>query len=297
MQIPTNHITDYAEGGISLRSLTMGGKARSLTGLHRDDYYLFCLLTRGELRLCVDFSEQVVHTHEIGCILPGQVHQFVDARDTEGWLLCVDGVHIGEANRQTMQRFAFSRRVLPAPERQEAELVVLFPMLHCRLTDPNAKAAVEREKNDACINSSEREQARKNAKDFARVAVDVFTEIVSQNDETEKLNPRHRELLFRFTSLLDANIARNRQPAFYADRLNITVGYLNEILTASVGLSTSQYINREIVLCIKRELAYSTLSIQEISRLLGFDDYAYFSRLFSKSVGISPSAFRANYHD
>ena len=133
MQIPTNHITDYAEGGISLRSLTMGGKASSLTGLHRDDYYLFCLLTRGELRLCVDFSEQVVHAHEIGCILPGQVHQFVDARDTEGWLLCVDGVHIGEANRQTMQRFAFSRRVLPAPERQEAELVALFPMLHCRL--------------------------------------------------------------------------------------------------------------------------------------------------------------------
>ena len=39
MQIPTNHITDYAEGGISLRSLTMGGKASHLTGLHRDDYY------------------------------------------------------------------------------------------------------------------------------------------------------------------------------------------------------------------------------------------------------------------
>ena len=71
MQIPTNHITDYAEGGVSLRNLTMGGKASHLTGLHRDDYYLFCLLTRGELHLSVDFSEQVIHAHQIGCILPG----------------------------------------------------------------------------------------------------------------------------------------------------------------------------------------------------------------------------------
>lgn len=272
MQIPTNHITDYAEGGISLRSLTIDGKVSHLKELHRDDYYLYCLLTQGELRLSVDFSEQVVHAHQIGCIMPGQVHQFVDASDTEGWLLCVDGLHIGEANRQTMQRLAFSRRLLPIDERREAELAALLPMLHRRLTTPQAQ-------------------------DFARAAVDVLTEIISQNDETETLNPRHREVLFRFTSLLDANITRSRQPAFYADQLNITVGYLNEILTASVGLSTSQYINCEIVLRMKRELAYSTLSIQEISRLLGFDDYAYFSRLFSKSVGISPSAFRTNYHD
>ena len=272
MQIPTNHITDYAEGGVSLRSLTMGGKASHLTGLHRDDYYLFGLLTRGELHLSVDFSEQVFHAHQIGCILPGQVHHFIHASDTEGWLLCVDGVHIGEANRQTMQRFAFSGRLMPIDERREAELAALLPMLHRRLAAPQSQ-------------------------DFARAAVDIFTEIINQNDETEKLNPRHREVLFRFTSLLDANITRSRQPSFYADRLNITVGYLNEILTASVGLSTSQYINRKIVLRMRRELAYSTLNIQEISRLLGFDDYAYFSRLFSKSVGISPSAFRANYHD
>ena len=48
---------------------------------------------------------------------------------------------------------------------------------------------------------------------------------------------------------------------------------------------------------MKRELAYSTQSIQEISRQLGFEDYTYFSRLFSKTTGVSPSTFREKYHD
>ena len=104
-------------------------------------------------------------------------------------------------------------------------------------------------------------------------------------------------MLLRFTALLDRHITQNRQPSFYADRLNITTGYLNEILTAAVGLSTSSFIGREIVLRMKRELAYSKETVQEIARQLGFEDYAYFSRLFTKQVGISPTAFRANYHD
>ncbi|MBR6828358.1 MAG: AraC family transcriptional regulator [Prevotella sp.] len=61
--------------------------------------------------------------------------------------------------------------------------------------------------------------------------------------------------------------------------------------------STSEYIQRAIVLRMKRELAYSTQSIQEISRQLGFEDYTYFSRLFSKTTGVSPSTFREKYHD
>ena len=120
---------------------------------------------------------------------------------------------------------------------------------------------------------------------------------MSQNDDTNSLNPRHREVLLRFVQLVDVHVTSHRQPSFYADRLNITTGYLNEILTATIGHSTSEFIQRAIVLRMKRELAYSTQSIQEISRQLGFEDYTYFSRLFSKATGVSPSTFRDKYHD
>ncbi|EAA0412248.1 AraC family transcriptional regulator, partial [Listeria monocytogenes] len=39
-------------------------------------------------------------------------------------------------------------------------------------------------------------------------------------------------------------------------------------------------------------LRYSRLSIKEISLAIGIENTAYFSRLFKKKVGISPSDYR-----
>ena len=270
--IPTHKITDHAENGISIRRLTPDIVMPASAQLHRDDYFAFCLLTKGEVSINVDFQEHTLHGGHIGFMLPGQVHQYAKVRDPEGWMMFVDSIHLGEENLRIMQRFALSRHPLPIDELRTQELNQLFAMLQQRLESPQAK-------------------------DFARVIIDIFVEVISRNDDTNSLNPRHREMLLRFVQLVDEHVTSHRQPSFYADRLNITTGYLNEILTATIGHSTSEYIQQSIVLRMKRELAYSTLSIQEISLQLGFEDYTYFSRLFSKATGVSPSVFRSKYHD
>ena len=270
--IPTHKITDHAESGISIRRLTPDIVMPTDKLLHRDDYFAFCLLTKGEVSINVDFMEHTLLAGHIGCMLPGQVHQYATVCEPEGWMMFVDGIHLGEENLRVMQRFALARHPLPIDERRTQELNQLFLMLQQRIESPQAK-------------------------DFVRAIIDIFAEVMSQNDDTNNLNPRHREVLLRFVQLVDEHVTSCRQPSFYADRLNITTGYLNEILTATIGHSTSEYIQHAIVLRMKRELAYSTQSIQEISGQLGFEDYTYFSRLFSKTTGVSPSAFRSKYHD
>ena len=42
-------------------------------------------------------------------------------------------------------------------------------------------------------------------------------------------------------------------------------------------------------------LSTTDLSIEEISRLIGINDVAYFSRLFKKSCNISPSEYRKTF--
>ena len=42
----------------------------------------------------------------------------------------------------------------------------------------------------------------------------------------------------------------------------------------------------------RRILVYSTNSVQETARLCGFNDFYYFSRLFKRRAGVSPSAYR-----
>ena len=45
----------------------------------------------------------------------------------------------------------------------------------------------------------------------------------------------------------------------------------------------------------KRLLYYSEQNVKEIAHALGYDDHAYFSRLFKKSESVTPLSFRAAY--
>lgn len=60
-------------------------------------------------------------------------------------------------------------------------------------------------------------------------------------------------------------------------------------------MSTSDYIKNEAVLLAKRMLVHTDLSVREIADRLGIDDYAYFTRLFTRTAGVTPTAFRLRY--
>ena len=47
----------------------------------------------------------------------------------------------------------------------------------------------------------------------------------------------------------------------------------------------------------KRLLYHTDKSVKEIAFELGYDDYPYFSRLFTKSTGMSALTFRNKRHD
>ena len=56
--------------------------------------------------------------------------------------------------------------------------------------------------------------------------------------------------------------------------------------------SPSQIIKDRLVLEAKRKLKFSNKTVREIAFELGFEDPAYFSRLFSKNAGVSPAQYR-----
>ena len=54
-------------------------------------------------------------------------------------------------------------------------------------------------------------------------------------------------------------------------------------------------IKDRIILEAKRLLAHSDLNVKEIAYDLGYDDPAYFNRLFAKVSEIAPAEFRKQY--
>lgn len=79
--------------------------------------------------------------------------------------------------------------------------------------------------------------------------------------------------------------------------LSINRAYLSQLFKKQVGMSLKEYINDfRISMC--QELLYSTSwSIEEIAREVGFNSLSYFSKVFKKKYGISPSHYRKKRYD
>lgn len=99
--------------------------------------------------------------------------------------------------------------------------------------------------------------------------------------------------LFRFRVLLESNYKRERRPEFYANALGMSVVRLNRCCRVFSDRTVAQAVRDRLILEAKRLLAYSNLSISQIAFELGYEDPAYFSRVFRKETGHSPLEFRA----
>jgi len=95
-----------------------------------------------------------------------------------------------------------------------------------------------------------------------------------------------------FEALLDTHFTEQWGVTDYASALNVTAGHLTRTLRGATGLPASRIIDARIVREARRYIAYTNLSISEIGYALGFNDPAYFSRVFTRSTGVSPRKFR-----
>jgi len=108
------------------------------------------------------------------------------------------------------------------------------------------------------------------------------------------------QVVSSFTELLNAQFitmnnsreALIRNPAAFAQRLAISVNYLNRNLKESTGKTTSQLIAERFIGEAKILLKHSNHSIKEISSLLDFEDVAHFINFFKKMEDITPKAYR-----
>lgn len=76
------------------------------------------------------------------------------------------------------------------------------------------------------------------------------------------------------------------------ERHHISRSTLRRIVQRSTGYALNEYVNRLKISEAKKLLRMTNLQIKQIARMLGFEDAAYFARLFHKFAGMSAKAFR-----
>jgi signal transduction histidine kinase/ABC-type sugar transport system substrate-binding protein/AraC-like DNA-binding protein len=77
-----------------------------------------------------------------------------------------------------------------------------------------------------------------------------------------------------------------------AQAVGVSSNYLSRIFHQEVGLSAWDCLNRFRILKARELLRNSTETIAAIAAQVGFDDSAYFSRIFRKHTGQSPHSYR-----
>ncbi len=77
-----------------------------------------------------------------------------------------------------------------------------------------------------------------------------------------------------------------------ADHLALDRSYVHRIFKREMKMSVKEYILSVRLANACSYLLYSDLSVSDISRSVGYDDVLYFSKLFHKKKGMSPTQYR-----
>lgn len=77
-----------------------------------------------------------------------------------------------------------------------------------------------------------------------------------------------------------------------AKNFGYSIDYFSHIFKRAFGVSPQRYIINKRVAAAKHLLITTDKSVSEIALSCGFNDALYFTRIFSKETGVSPTTFR-----
>lgn len=94
------------------------------------------------------------------------------------------------------------------------------------------------------------------------------------------------------TETMSHSLSENYDAKKYADMLHISEGRFNHIFKEVMGVSPHLYYTKLRIDNACRLLKDTDLKIKEISEYSGYSDSLYFTQVFKKQKGITPSGYR-----
>jgi signal transduction histidine kinase/AraC-like DNA-binding protein/DNA-binding response OmpR family regulator len=109
---------------------------------------------------------------------------------------------------------------------------------------------------------------------------------------TDVLPSQTSALVKRTVIYLQENYTHPLSRRKIAEAIGVSENHLSRIFRRELGISPWDYLNRYRIRQAKQLLTSTEDSITSVALQVGFNDPAYFSRVFRKQIGQSPSAFR-----
>lgn len=120
----------------------------------------------------------------------------------------------------------------------------------------------------------------------------ILLKVIKLSSSDNLLN-RRQEVAMMFKRLVHKNFKKQKHIGFYADKLAVSTNYLNRCVFSVFNKSSKEVILEVCIMHSQILLFESNKSISDICYELDFTDPSYFSRIFKKVVGLSPTQYRS----
>lgn len=240
---------------------------------HRHDHEEFIIVTHGKPTHFVDFTAELLDPPVIVYVAHGKVHNFVPDAETRGWVIRYTSDFIPQS------AFNFYSTFLD-------DVHYTFDVDFCSTT-----------MNDLCeIMLRESDQASPDYKMLGHLLNAVLSKLETATKKQfldEKTSGNAQLITFNnFLQILEYNYKRPVGVDFYADKLNMSTRNLNLISQSVFGKSITEIIETRKLIEARQLLLNSEKSVSEIGFELGYNEKSYFSRVFRKKTGTTPTGFR-----
>lgn len=268
------HRDELKDIGVKIWQVNEPVRGRAMQA-HRDDHFIFIIHRKGRFVWELDFNEVVLESPSVSYIAPGQVHHYIEARDTEAWLVFV------ETNLITGQGMEIFNACLNS--NQTSTISDDDPIFRLIETMEASLGQGDVGLKKAIISSL--------ALAFTTM---VAAKFIPSTQMGKPMASQQLQLVNSFKQLLSEKFREVKQVQAYAALLNLTPLYLNEVVKTVTGFAVSYWINQQVLLEAKRLLYYTNLDVKQVAYELGYDDHTYFSRFFKKHTGLTAQGFRTN---
>jgi len=247
---------------------------------HRHNFYEFLYIQSGEGKHEIDGISYYLKANTFHIISKGQVHQFLFAKEIEGYLI------------------RFKDNILPAVlSSKEGYYYNILHQIsqHQDLTVEASDSVLVRVLLERMLEEYKRQSAKVIDLSLIQHLLYPLLILMHRYSTTSiKKQDYQQNQYIQFVNLLEEHYKHQHSLDFYAPKLGVTKRQLSIICQEKTGKTAKQLVNERILTEAKRLLKYTTLSLKEISDRLGFSTLAYFCLRFKKGVGQTPTEHRRN---
>jgi len=239
---------------------------------YRTSFNFLILVTKGSIRQQLGTEQYTINASQILNIKQGSITRTLElSGDINGFYVIYENDIISDiALNKTELNFFFTAPFINLTEKVLNWVTGIFKLLEEEMEDKQGLSEI-------CVS----------------LFTSILLKIIHQSPYQPYTITRSIEISYLFREHVQNHHITHKDVLFYARKMALSETYLNKCVKETTGKPPKQWINEISILHSQILLQDMTMEIAEIAYQLNYQSASYFSRVFKKIKGCTPSVFRA----